>query len=53
MRSRRHKDDSNRFVVSLNMFNHIARDPLVLVTLLAVLVIYGYFIYDQFKKVTT
>ena len=49
----RKKDDSNKFVVSVTAFNKVARDPLILATLLAVLVLWGYFIYDQFRKVTT
>jgi len=49
----RKKDDSNKFVVSVTAFNKVARDPLVMATLLAVLALWGYFIYDQMRKAST
>lgn len=51
--ARRHKDDSNRFIVSLTMFNRTVSDPLVIVVLLAVLAMYGVWIYQMFRKATT
>ena len=46
----RKRDDSNKFVVSVTAFNQASRDPLVVATLLAVLVIIGLWLYDLTRK---
>ena len=42
MRTRRHKDDSNRFVVSLTMFNRTDTTPIAITILVLAAVILWY-----------
>jgi len=46
----RKKDDSNKFVVSITAFNRLQRDPLILITLLAVLAMYGHWLYERYAR---